>query len=860
MNLWSVIPLVSCVTYIVILALVIQQVKKRVEKVFAVYLFASATWSFSSFMLTHDSNTAVQTSVTQPLIFWNILVIMAIPWSVVTYYHFVRAYNNKKAGLGVYAGYAVVLLIIVLGFAGYVVKSAHMVDGFLYHDISPWDYALAAIIIPFLAGTLVLLLYRYRNSTDPIDRNRTVYLIFGWSILVIISYVTPFTPALQGLPTDHIGNVVNALLIVYAIFKLHLLDIRWIARRGLTYTLLLGVVLGTTIGFLILGLNIFAGQPRIFVVLFTAAVVVVLVLMIRPLTRLVEKYVDILFYRRTYNSRQSLLSFSDKMGNILDLDELAKDLLPSITNALSITQAKMMFQDSSSGDFKVQYSYPEFGDSTENGLNINPDSPVISWLDKKASPLYLEKMNNIPELKGLWQSEKEHLLKSGMGVLYPFKSRDKLIGVLGMGKKKNGKPYLNEDIQLIARITNQAGVIIENAQLYKQAKTRANTDELTGLYNHRNFHERLEQEIARGSRFGGTFSLIMLDIDLFKSYNDIYGHLAGDQVLRKVGRYIENSVRGIDLAFRYGGEEFTVILPEARLDDAYKVAERIRKTIESRTSSRAMPITVSLGVGNWPNDGVMKEEVIGMADAALYRAKQTGRNRTCLSSDVLKPGTTKIGTELEARPRALSIIYALAATVDAKDSYTYGHSRKVSEYAVAAAEKLNLPHDQIANIRAASLLHDIGKVGVPDSILNKKEPLTDEEWKPIRGHPKLGVEILRHVIDLANCLPAILHHHERYDGSGYPSGLKGDQIPLEARILSVADAYDAMTSPRPYRDNLPMEEAIEELKRCAGTQFDPEIVEMFCKIMQPPQDKELEAETRSEGETGQKPYLEPDDA
>ncbi|UCG55235.1 MAG: HD domain-containing protein, partial [Dehalococcoidia bacterium] len=281
----------------------------------------------------------------------------------------------------------------------------------------------------------------------------------------------------------------------------------------------------------------------------------------------------------------------------------------------------------------------------------------------------------------------------------------------------------------------------------------------------------------------------------------------------------------------------------ARLDDAYKVAERIRKTIESQTSSRSMPITVSLGVGNWPNDGVMKEEVVGITDAALYRAKQTGRNRTCLSSDVLKPETSLIGVELESKPRALSIIYALAATVDAKDSYTYGHSKKVSEYAVALSDKLNITQDKLNTIRAASLLHDIGKVGVPDSILNKKEPLTDEEWNPIRGHPKLGVEILRHVMDLAHCLPAILHHHEHYDGSGYPAGLKGDKIPLEARILSVADAYDAMTSPRPYRDQLSMEEAVRELQRCAGKQFDPAIVNMFCDIILPKEHKAVEEET-----------------
>jgi putative nucleotidyltransferase with HDIG domain len=285
------------------------------------------------------------------------------------------------------------------------------------------------------------------------------------------------------------------------------------------------------------------------------------------------------------------------------------------------------------------------------------------------------------------------------------------------------------------------------------------------------------------------------------------------------------------MAFRYGGEEFTIILPETRLEDAYKVAERIRKTIASKTSSRATPITVSVGLSSWPIDGVMKEETVAAADAALYRAKQAGRNRTCISSEVTKPATPYVGMELEARSRALSIIYALAATVDAKDHYTYGHSKKVSDYAVALAEVLELPKDRMDTIRAAGLLHDIGKIGIPDSILNKKGPLTDAEWEPLKAHPKLGVEILRHVIDLANCLPAILHHHERYDGTGYLSGLKGDNIPVEARILAIADAYDAITSPRPYHEQLSSQEALAELKRCAGTQFDPELVDIFCKIM-----------------------------
>ena len=257
-------------------------------------------------------------------------------------------------------------------------------------------------------------------------------------------------------------------------------------------------------------------------------------------------------------------------------------------------------------------------------------------------------------------------------------------------------------------------------------------------------------------------------------------------------------------------------------------------------TSRVVPITISLGVASFPADGVTKEDVIACADAALYRAKQTGRNRTSLSSDTGRPETPLSSAESLVERGTISIIYALAATVDAKDHYTYGHSKKVSEYAVATAGTLGLPQDRTATIRAAALLHDIGKIGVPDSILNKQGPLTEVEWEPVKEHPQLGVEILRHVIDLVNCLPAILHHHEHYDGTGYPFGLQGINIPLEARILAIADAYDAITSLRPYRERLSPQKALAELKRCAGTQFDPELVATFCQIIEAALSKELE--------------------
>ncbi|PVV84324.1 diguanylate cyclase [Dehalogenimonas alkenigignens] len=828
-NGWAVIPLVASVVYIILLFMVAQDSERRANRFFAYFLGVGAFWSFSSFMLVFNS--AASPGYLQ---FWNEIVVVAIAWVSIAYFHFVRAYNNQSGGIWIWIGYAFTLILLGLALAGEVVSNVRLVDGYLFHDIRPWDLIVGGFIAPFIAAGMIMLIRRYRTSTDPVDRNRTIYLIIGSGALILFSYITPFMPALAGLTTDHLGNIANAGLIAYAMSRYHLFDIKLVARRGLTLIALVAAIGAGYGGLVFIVSRLFPGAPNSTIVLIAGIAVTMLALSGRSLAHFISVSIDRLFYRDTYRHRLELLDFSTKMSHILNLDELSQALLPPLTKALGITHAALLFQDNSAADFTVQYTFPD-NHELRGTLRLPVDNPIIEWMDREGRPLAPSQVESIPEFKGLWQTEREQLTGANLALLHPIKSRGKLIGLIAVGQKKRGGIYNTEDLELISRIASQAGVIIENAQLYVQATTRANTDELTGLYNHRHFHERIEQEIARGSRFGISFSLIILDLDLFKVYNDIYGHLAGDQLLRKVGKIIQSSVRSIDLSFRYGGEEFAIILPETRIEDAYRVAERLRKTVEAKSSFREMPVTASLGVATWPSDGVMKEEVIHRADTALYRAKQTGRNRTCLASEVQQPiaQPAAAAAEGDSQPKALSIIYALAATVDAKDHYTYGHSRKVSEYAVALAEALRLPQDTIHTIRAAGLLHDIGKIGVPDSILTKPGALEQKEWEPIRTHPELGVEILRHVTDLSQCLPAIMHHHENWDGTGYPQGLKGPAIPLEARILSVADAYDAITSPRPYRNQLALKDALAELRRCAGTQFDPSLVPVFCELMQP---------------------------
>jgi len=235
-------------------------------------------------------------------------------------------------------------------------------------------------------------------------------------------------------------------------------------------------------------------------------------------------------------------------------------------------------------------------------------------------------------------------------------------------------------------------------------------------------------------------------------------------------------------------------------------------------------------LASYPEDGVLASELIGVADTALYHAKRAGGDRILVSSKIL---LEPLGNGMiYAKRNDLSAVYALVSTVEARDRYTYGHSRKVNTYAVALAEAIGLSPDEVSMLNTAALLHDIGKIGIPDEVLNKKGRLSKEDWEQIKAHPRLGANIVSNIPNLVPCISSILHHHERWDGGGYPEGLKGEEIPLEARILAIADSFEAMTSARPYRLALSLEEVVKELRQGAGSQFDPKLVEVFIGIIE----------------------------
>jgi diguanylate cyclase (GGDEF)-like protein len=370
----------------------------------------------------------------------------------------------------------------------------------------------------------------------------------------------------------------------------------------------------------------------------------------------------------------------------------------------------------------------------------------------------------------------------------------------------------------------------------------ATVDPLTGIANRQAVLGRIDEEISRAVRYGRPLSVVLVDLDRFKRLNDTHGHAAGDRVLRHIAQLLNANVRSVDLAGRYGGEEFLIVLPETDVDAAASLAEKLRRIVGS--SGVRMPdgelVTITMSAGVAGGLGVMQSDaLVRDADAALYAAKALGRDQVYLFRETGDEDTIRrspIG--LEARSQALEVGRAAMAvaqdalmrTLVGRASWAGKPSALIAEASVALARAIDLPQGELDRIRTASLLHDLGKLAIPDEILAKRGDLAASEWRVVTEHPKIGQVVLEQAGALRDAATIVLHHHEWYDGRGYPHGLAGTEIPIGARIVSIVDAYEAMIAGRPYRAAISHDEALAEMRRQAGVQFDPELVELFAVL------------------------------
>lgn len=424
-------------------------------------------------------------------------------------------------------------------------------------------------------------------------------------------------------------------------------------------------------------------------------------------------------------------------------------------------------------------------------------------------------------------------------------SEQKRVNDLEIALREELQGAYNEQQVLVAQ---QQELLSEVDRLYREQAQAAVTDAITSLPNHRAIMNKLDEEISRCQRGNHTCSVLFIDIDHFKQVNDTWGHRAGDMILREVAIRLQNTLRLEDFIGRYGGEEFAIVLTDTDISAVSSAAERLRIAVNSELyyweadntgSSTSIPITASIGAAVYGMHGITRETLLEHADQAMYLAKHSGRNCVRIA-DIDLEVSENVSTENEQNDREqryrdtfpVQTVQALTAAASAHDRGTDEHAHRILTLAAATARQMHRPEEEMHLLQLAALLHDIGKIGIPDTILHKPGPLTEEEWTVMRRHPEIGRQILTEVGGVFQHLAEIVvAHHERWDGNGYPRGIVGEDIPMSARILTVVDSYDAMTSRRVYREPLSTEQAKTELLRCSGTQYDPLVVEAFLQVL-----------------------------
>ncbi|MBN1191558.1 MAG: diguanylate cyclase [Dehalococcoidales bacterium] len=990
MNIYSFIPLLATIAYVPLLitAVTIRPWRKQ-HLLFLLFLSAAFIWSLTDFLVRTDI---------LPLfgdIWLRIIVIMFVLMAVQFHAFTSSFFPPEKRRLLPFAYSSLVVISVLVGI-GLFTEDIAVIDGVLHPEYKSYVGLIAIPLLVLLARNIYVLAPRLRNRDNPVVYNQTLSLIIGLSVLTVFTS-TSLLPWGGELPLSHAGNMIIALILSYAVTGHHLVDVRFVLRRGFVW-LCIGMIGIVCYWAMLIGIHYLLDIELTTGLLFASSMAAIITLVIVYKMRdLIIRIMGQAFQGECYYYRQQLVEFAGKIQNVFSLKQQGAEFLSLITQAVNCQKAGLLFMDANR-DFTVHLVEPADGNNPVSCLKIRGDNPIIQHLQKQRRPVTKENLSVMPEFMGLWQQEKDAIENSEIELIVPLISRERIIGILVLDKKRSGyynledygliesvtrkvsvsmeKEYLREqlkereeelsvinrsnliitsslDIQriydtfikelkrvvdvnwaaisviendqllfmaisteigspwqvgeriplkgtatewlreyqkpviiadlsqeerfitskyhlqrsirsivylplmisnqvigtltvasrnpnaynarhlkLLEQLASQIAMPIENARLYAKTERLARVDSLTGLLNRRSLDELLPSEIGRHSRYGGVFSLIILDLDSLKALNDNYGHLAGDELLRQIGIIIKNTIREADQAFRYGGDEFAILLPHTDLDSALRVAERIRQKTFAQIEIGSIPISVSLGIACWPSDGVSPNDLLAAADAALYKAKRSGGNRSEYSSISLLPfGKPSINVSQTQDSEALSTIYALAATVDARDRLTHHHSKNVHDYAIAIGEKMGMNQLEINHLGTCALLHDIGKIGISDEILNKQDSLTAQEFEIMKMHPVLGAAIASHSSQLVPCIQGILHHHEWFNGTGYPDGLRDDEIPLEARILAIADTFAVMTSNRFYAQALDIDAAKEEIKKRSGTQFDPGLVKNFLAVL-----------------------------
>ena len=548
------------------------------------------------------------------------------------------------------------------------------------------------------------------------------------------------------------------------------------------------------------------------------------------------------------------------------------------------------FRDERNDFIRVRFLYG----GEETGEIVLPQEPFISMREHanhlvqsyhrkdttfspRLSALGEEVLNLLPALKA--QVDAGNNAFNLFSV--PLIAGDQVIAMLTLGFREMDS-FSQAKLSYLYTLRDQVAQLIWNLILQEQMRAQAQIDNLTGLLSYTYFQGVLERELAKADAYSTSTTVMLLDINNIQEINQTQGHLAGDEAICHLASTVRRLIRGVDTVARYGGDDVVVILPETEPKAAAEIAERFMTGLQAHLPEHLKNLSVSIGHATYPDDTKSKDKLLKLAEQALHLAKFKGsktgesthigsgeveqmNDKTVIevfASQVAKKYNNihvpsvyqelvthiekKADNKIKPDDLMLETITSLAGALEAKDRYTRGHSQAVSNYAVALAHALKMSPSEVEEIRAAAFLHDIGKIGIPEAILCKVGPLNEKEWEIMKQHPVIGAQqILYPVMSLRPVIPAVECHHENWDGTGHPYGYKGEKIPLGARIISIVDAFHALTSDRAYRKAMPVLEAKKILEAGAGTKWDPNLMQVFFNILKiaSPKGPEEQADT-----------------
>ncbi len=695
---------------------------------------------------------------------------------------------------------------------------------FVYHY--SWTICILFAGAVCIVAQCIRLFLRYCKGDTLILRQLWPILI-GLGVLVTCTVLSTL-PFLAGIPIDIISSVVFAYLVFYALYRKRLFKLALLASPANCYIIALLISMAIFYNAILPLRDFLTHTMHLSEALSVLAIAFLLVDVIYVLYLIMKRFLDALFVKDEQSQAETIQQFSHAVSKTLNKEEILTDLLDVIQRMVPVGMAFVCLQDKD-GNYVLEQTLSALHNEP---FTLKADHPLVSYLSSHDGGILMQDFARTREYHSMWEQEKQLLKDREIACAVPMKDNDDLIGVVLLTAKRRGKPYTYDDFGILSSVCSVCSMAVKNSRLYEKAYFEARKDELTGLFNRKSFYESASQLFAE--RKEQSLTLVYLNVDDFKLYNQLYGNQEGDLALRRIADIIRVSSEGRGTAYRMAGKEFALLLPGYDIYSAKLLTQAITEQVQNLQGSsdlyKLKSLTMSCGICAAPYMASSLEELISNTDFAVYTAKRGGKNQIVIYSEAAKAESQKT-ERVSGYDTYASTIVALTATIDTKDHYTFRHSQNVAAYASALAVGCGMSREFADIIREAGLLHDIGKIGIREDILNKPGKLTAEEYAIMKTHVENSVGIIRHLPSLDYVIPAVISHHERYDGGGYPRGIAGENIPLMGRILCVVDSFDAMVSERSYKKAMSVEKALSILEQERGHQFDPHIADTFIEMV-----------------------------